>query len=36
MGLYIENEIEQYWFTHSDNVLTYLLVRRVMARDRFK
>ncbi len=36
MGLHIENEIEQYWSTDSDNVLTHLPVRRVMARDRFK
>ncbi len=36
MGLYIENEIEQYWSTDSDNMSTYLLIRRVIARDYFK
>jgi len=36
MGLHIENEIEQYWSADSNNMPTYLPVRRVMARDRFK
>jgi hypothetical protein len=36
MGLHIENEIEEYWSTDSDNVPTHLPVRRAMVRDRFK
>jgi hypothetical protein len=36
MGLYPENEIEQYWCTDIDNVPSHGPVRTGMARDRFK